>query len=401
MDLTVENKGKRDENVALKLTSVPKGWRASLKGGSFTVTGVSVPDGKTRALAFSAEPEKGLAPGTYDFEIQGVTADGNLTTNYTITVTTRERSRMGTEDIQVTTSYPVLRGQTDATFEFSLDVANKSENDRTFNLAAQAPDKWEASFKPGYESKQISSLRIRGGSSQTVAVSVTPHRDATAGEYPVLVRISAGDSKADVPLRVVLTGIYKLDAATPSGILSADAVTGQAHHGLPGGQEHRVGDQSQHQPERVQTRELEGRVQAREDRGAGAGGHQAGGRRHHAGGHLPGGGLLGGTLGGWRARQQQDGGDARDGEGPHHLGLDRGRSDRLGNRRDGRPVRLAGPTLIHGDSATGQLGNQETRIPGLPGCRIAKLPALRGGVHNGHRNRDARSQQALWEPDGC
>ena len=227
MDLTVENKGKRDENIALKLTSVPKAWRASLKGGSFTVTGVSVPDGKTRTLAFSADPEKGVGPGTYPFEIQGVTADGNLTTNYTITVTTQERSRMGTEDIQVTTSYPVLRGQTDATFEFSLDVNNKSENDRTFNLAAQAPDKWETSFKPGYESKQISSLRIRGGSSQTVAVSVTPNRDATAGEYPILVRISAGDSKADVPLRVVLTGIYKLDAATPSGILSAEAVTGQ------------------------------------------------------------------------------------------------------------------------------------------------------------------------------
>jgi uncharacterized membrane protein len=227
MDLTVENKGKRDENIALKLTSVPKGWRASLKGGSFTVTGVSVPDGKTRTLAFSADPEKGLAPGTYTFDIQGVTADEKLTAAYTITVTTRERSRLGTEDIQVTTSYPVLRGQTDATFEFSLDVANKSENDRTFNLAAQAPDKWEASFKPGYESKQISSIRIRGGASQTVAVSITPNREATAGEYPVLVRITAGDSKADVPLRVVLTGIYKLDAATPSGILSAEAVTGQ------------------------------------------------------------------------------------------------------------------------------------------------------------------------------
>ena len=227
MDLTVENKGKRDENVALKLLSVPKGWRASLKGGSFTVTGVSVPDGKTRTLAFSADPEKGLGLGTYAFEIQGVTADEKLTANYTITVITRERSRLGTEDIQVTTSYPVLRGQTDATFEFSLDVANKSENDRTFNLAAQVPDKWEASFKPGYEAKQISSLSIKGGSSQTVAVSVTPPRDATSGEYPILVRISAGESKADVPLRVVLTGIYKLDAATPSGILSTEAVTGQ------------------------------------------------------------------------------------------------------------------------------------------------------------------------------
>lgn len=227
MDLTVENKGKRDETVGLKLVSVPKGWRASLKGGNFTVTGVSVPDGKTRTLTFSADPEKRVGPGTYTFEIQGVTPDEKLKADYAIAVTTRERSRLGAEDIQVTTSYPVLRGQTDATFEFSLDVANKSENDRTFNLAAQIPEKWDVSFKPGYESKQISSIRIRGGSSQTVAVSVTPPRDATAGEYPILVRISSGESKAQVPLRVVLTGIYKLDAATPSGLLSADAVTGQ------------------------------------------------------------------------------------------------------------------------------------------------------------------------------
>ncbi len=227
MELTVENKGRRDETLALKLAAVPKGWKASLKGGSFTVTGVSVPDGKTRTLSFSAEPEKGVPAGTYEFTIEGTTADGKLTATHTISVTTRERSRLGAGDIQITTSYPVLRGQTDATFEFSLDVANKSDNDRTFSLAALAPEKWEVNFKPGYEAKQISSLRIRGGSSQTVAVQVTPPREATSGEYPVLVRVTAGESKAEVPLKVVLTGIYKLDAATPTGILSAEAVTGK------------------------------------------------------------------------------------------------------------------------------------------------------------------------------
>jgi len=227
MDLTVENKGRQDEVVALKITSIPKGWKASLKGGSFTVTGVAVPDGKTRTLSFSAEPEKGVGPGTYDFGIEGVTTDGKLKANYSITVASRERSRLGTEDIQITTSYPVLRGQTDATFEFSLDVNNKMDADRTFNLAAQAPEKWEINFKPGYEQKQISSLRIRGNSNQTVAVSVTPPKDTTAGEYPILVRISSGESKAEAKLMVVLTGIYKLEAATPTGILSTDAVTGK------------------------------------------------------------------------------------------------------------------------------------------------------------------------------
>ena len=153
--------------------------------------------------------------------------DGKLTATHAIAVTTRDRSRMGAEEIQITTSYPVLRGQTDATFEFSLDVANKSEADRTVNLAAQAPEKWEVNFKPGYEQKQISSLRIRGSGNQTVAVSVTPPKDAAAGEYPILVRITSGESKAEAKLMVVLTGIYKLDAATPSGILSVEAVTGK------------------------------------------------------------------------------------------------------------------------------------------------------------------------------
>jgi uncharacterized membrane protein len=227
MDLTVENKGRQDEVVALKLASVPKGWKASLKGGSFTVTGVAVPDGKTRTLSFSAEPEKGVGPGTYQFGIEGVTADTKLTANYTITVMARERSRLGGDDIQITTSYPVLRGQTDATFEFSLEVNNKTDADRTFNLAAQAPEKWEINFKPGYEQKQISSLRIRGNSNQTVAVSVTPPKDTTSGEYPILVRISSGESKAEAKLMVVLTGIYKLEAATPTGIMSTEAVTGK------------------------------------------------------------------------------------------------------------------------------------------------------------------------------
>jgi uncharacterized membrane protein len=227
MELTVENKGRRDETMTLTLTSVPKGWKASLKGGAFTITGVAIPDGKTRTLTFSAEPEKGTGPGSYPFVIEGVSTDGALKASYTINVTSRERSRLGAEDIQITTSYPVLRGQTDARFEFSLDVANKSENDRVFNLAAQVPEKWEVNFKPGYESKQITSLRIRGGGNQTVAVELTPPRDAVSGEYPVLVRISSGESKAEAKLMVVLTGIYKLDAATPTGILSTEAVTGK------------------------------------------------------------------------------------------------------------------------------------------------------------------------------
>jgi len=104
---------------------------------------------------------------------------------------------------------------------------NKIEVDRTFNLTAIGPEKWEINFKPSYEAKQISSIRIRGGGSQNIAVEVSPPREARSGEYPILVRVSSGDKKAEVKLTVALTGIYRIDAGTPTGVLSLEAFPGK------------------------------------------------------------------------------------------------------------------------------------------------------------------------------
>jgi uncharacterized membrane protein len=227
MELTADNKGRTDEDFILKITQAPKGWKASIKAPNFTVSAVPVPATKTRTLTFVAEPDKTIKPGSYPFQIDAQTADGKFTSSQKIEVTVREKAPVS-EEIQVTTSYPVLRGQTDARFEFSLEVTNKSESDKNFNLSAQIPEKWEVNFKPAYEQKQISSFRIRGGQSQTVAVEVTPAKEAMAGSFPVVVWISSGEKKAEVKLTVVLTGIYKLDAGTPTGLLSLEAVTGKA-----------------------------------------------------------------------------------------------------------------------------------------------------------------------------
>jgi uncharacterized membrane protein len=156
-----------------------------------------------------------------------VSADQALTVSQAVIVTTEERKGPTAGDLQITTSYPVLRGPTDSSFEFSLEVNNKSDIDRTVNLAAEAPKGWDINIKPAYESKQITSLRIRPGSSQTVALEVKPPRDAGAGEYPLLFRAFTERSQSDARLTVVLTGIYKIDATTPSGRLSLDAVVGR------------------------------------------------------------------------------------------------------------------------------------------------------------------------------
>jgi uncharacterized membrane protein len=226
MDLTLENKGRTDETIDVKISSVPKGWKATLKGASYLVSGMYVSNGKTRNLSLTLEPDKTVGPGSYDFKFDSQTSDGKLTAGHKLTVAVQERVA-GAEDLQITTSYPVLRGQTDAKFEFSLEVMNKLESERTVNFTAVGPEKWEINFKPSYETKLISSLRLKGGSSQNVAVEVTPTKDTIPGEYPVLVRVSAGEKKAEAKLMVILTGIYKIDAGTPTGVLSLEAFPGK------------------------------------------------------------------------------------------------------------------------------------------------------------------------------
>ena len=226
MDMTLENKGRTDENVDVRIVSVAKGWKATLKGARYQVTGVYVPEGKTKTLALTLEPDKGIGPGKYAFSFEAKTTDGKFTSSYTLNAEVQER-KAGADNIQITAAYPVLRGQTDSKFEFSLEVLNKGEMERTFNLAAVGPEKWEINFKPAYEQKQISSIRVKEGQSQTVAVEVTPASNAASGEYPVLVRISSGESKAEVKLTVNLTGTYKLDAGTPNGVLSLEAMAGE------------------------------------------------------------------------------------------------------------------------------------------------------------------------------
>jgi uncharacterized membrane protein len=227
MDLTLDNRGKHDENVLLTIAKVPPGWNAEIKGGQYEVGGVPVEATKTRVLTFTAAPSKAVRPGSYTFQIDGVTADRAITLSQPVVVTTEAQKASKGGSLQISTSYPVLRGPNDSSFEFSLEVSNKTDADHVVNLSADAPKGWEVSFKPAYESKQISSLRIKSGSSQTVALDVKAPPDTRAGEYPITFRAVTEGGQADARLQVVLTGTYKLDAETPSGRLSLDAVLGK------------------------------------------------------------------------------------------------------------------------------------------------------------------------------
>ena len=229
MDIIFHNKGRKDEDVEVWIADKPKGWNAKIKTYRYTVTGVHVPSGDDKTLTFEADPDEGVKPGEYQFRINARTLDGKFRMSQVVSikVTADDGKSKEPRGVKLTTSYPVIRGPSDATFEFSLEVDSKLDEDAVFDLMAQGPQGWDINFKPAYETKYITSLRIKSKQSTTVAVEVKPGMGAQAGEFPVNVRVSSGDANAEAQLMVVLTGTYDIEVGTPSGLLSLDARQGR------------------------------------------------------------------------------------------------------------------------------------------------------------------------------
>jgi len=229
MDIIFHNKGKSDENMAVRIAQKPEGWKAKIKTYRYTVTGVHVPAGEDKTLTFEAEPGKDVQPGKYNFRIEAEAADGEFKSAQDISVIVTSAEEKSDEDrgVKLTTSYPEIRGPSDATFEFSVEVDSKLDKDAVFDLLANGPKGWDINFKPAYESKYITSLRLKSNQNQTIAVEVKPALMAAAGQYPINVRVSSGDAKGEVQLAVVLTGTYSIEVGTPTGLLSLDARQGK------------------------------------------------------------------------------------------------------------------------------------------------------------------------------
>jgi uncharacterized membrane protein len=229
MDIIFHNKGRTDENVEIWVSEVPLGWKARVKTYRFTVTGVHVPAGDDKTLTFDVQPPKDVSPGKYTFQIDAKTQDGKfkMAQRVLIIITGAEEKAVEDRGVKLTSSYPEIRGPSDATFEFSIEVNSKRDDDAVFDLFAQGPTGWEINFKPAYETKYITSLRLKANQNQTIAVEVKPPPMSEAGVYPINVRVSSGDAKGEVPLAVVLTGTYGLEVGTPNGLLSLDARQGK------------------------------------------------------------------------------------------------------------------------------------------------------------------------------
>ncbi len=205
--------------ASLEVGGTPAGWTATLHGGGFVISGVSVAPGK---------------PGTARLDVK-VPTDTTVTAGK-LTVTARLDGDVATLPISVTVDKAVsgdvtlsstsqtLTGPNDTSYSFPVTVDNGSAEDLTVSATATGPTGWTVDTK--LSEAQAASVVVKAGSSTTVTVSVTPAPDAPAGLGVIDLQVTAGTQVLPYQLGVDITGTFKITLSTPNQLVSAHGPAG-------------------------------------------------------------------------------------------------------------------------------------------------------------------------------
>jgi uncharacterized membrane protein len=198
--------------VDLSLGGVPSSWTAALHGGGFVVGAVQTSGTEATAVRLDVDVPAD-ATGTTRIT---VTAEGNGA-RVALPLDIKSEANVGGE-VKVESDYETLRGASDQTFTFNLNVLNQKEEDLTYSSTGQGPAGWTVETKLT-GSAQAASATVKAGGTSGVTVTVTPADNAEAKTYPIEVTTTVGSEQFTTDLNVEVTGSYKIEFS-PDQVLS-------------------------------------------------------------------------------------------------------------------------------------------------------------------------------------
>ena len=219
-DLTVT--APSDGNVALSVDGTPTGWKATLHGGGFVVTGVSIVGGKAATARLDVEIPADTTTTKGSLTVTARQGGSSVSLPITITVDANVAG-----DITLTTVSPTLTGPSDSPFTFDLTLTNGSAEDQTVSATATTTATgWTIETK--LSQANAASTIVKAGSSTTITVTATPPDNAPAGHTDINVAATAGSKTISGKLGIDITGSYKMNVSTPGDVLSAHGSAGSA-----------------------------------------------------------------------------------------------------------------------------------------------------------------------------
>jgi uncharacterized membrane protein len=220
--MKLENSGLPPERIALSVKGLPEGWKAQLLGGGQPVEAAMPFTNESVSLELRLDTPPHVTSGTYDLTVQATGQSQSASLPLQVSLGKELPAKL-----ELKPKLPSLKGTVKASFDYEFTVKNASGKNLLVNLAAHAPQNFQASFTENYGSQQINSIPVDAGQSKDLKLKVQLPYDATAGKYDLMVEASADGVTAQMPLSLQATGQSKLHLTGPGERLSAEAEAGQ------------------------------------------------------------------------------------------------------------------------------------------------------------------------------
>ena len=218
VDYTLDfiNHGDRLVTLDLAVTNLARNWSYTLKSGAWNVKQISVLPGEKKSLQLHVEIPYQVSKGNYRIY---VVAGAGHTLPLTINI-----SEQGTYKTEFTTRQANMEGHSGSTFTYNADLRNRTGEKQTYALQGDVPRGWTVTFRAN--GKQVTSVEAEPNGTVSVAVEIKPSDNAEEGNYSIPLRAVAGSTTGELTLEAVISGTYKLELTTPTGLLSSNIVAG-------------------------------------------------------------------------------------------------------------------------------------------------------------------------------
>jgi uncharacterized membrane protein len=207
--------------VDIAVADVPAGWTATLRGGGREVAAVYTDPEASPRVQLEIDVPADAAKGEYTVVVQA--RGGGTTAELPLTLRVAEEAQGGTT---LESEFPALRGPAEATFQFTVTLANDSPEERTYNISAEGPEGWVISLRPSGSERETPTVTVQGEGSQRLTLEATPPADTETGTYPLTVQAVGGGEEATLDLGIEITGTFDLVFTTPDERLNAEISAG-------------------------------------------------------------------------------------------------------------------------------------------------------------------------------
>lgn len=205
--------------VNLEAQDLPEGWTATFRGGGDVIRAAYVEPESDASVDLRVEPPANVDAGSYSFTVVAK-GDGEQTELPIELIIKEKLPPRLTFDVDL----PTLRGSSESTFRYDVNLKNEGDEDLTVNLVADTPPGFQVSFKSS--GKDVTSLPMTAGENKRLSVEVQPFAQLPAATYQFNILAQGGEAQAETGLTAEITGQPELNITAPDGRLSGQAYAG-------------------------------------------------------------------------------------------------------------------------------------------------------------------------------